>query len=345
MILAIDQGTTGTTCLCSTSDGAAARPRLPRVHAALSAARLGRARRRRDLGRDARRWRTRRSCRPASRRATLRGDRHHQPARDRRRLGRAHRRAAAQRDRVAGPPHRRRAATSCASRASRSWCAQRTGLVIDPYFSGTKIEWMLEHVDGLRERARRAACASGRSTRGSLQAHRPGGDRLLERVAHDAVRHRRRCAGTTSCATCSACPLAALPGGRAFGRRCLARPTRTPSSARACRSRASRATSRPRCSARPASSPASARTRTGPAASCCRTPGASRRRCATGLLTTVAWGIERRAGLRARGERVRDRRRGAVAARRARDHRGRQPRPRRWPPRSTPTTAFTSCRR
>ncbi len=28
----------------------------------------------------------------------------------------------------------------------------RTGLVLDPYFSATKIEWLLEHVDGLRER-------------------------------------------------------------------------------------------------------------------------------------------------------------------------------------------------
>ncbi len=30
----------------------------------------------------------------------------------------------------------------------------RTGLVLDPYFSGTKIAWLLEHVPGLRERAR-----------------------------------------------------------------------------------------------------------------------------------------------------------------------------------------------
>jgi len=30
---------------------------------------------------------------------------------------------------------------------------ERTGLVLDPYFSGTKIEWLLEHVEGLRERA------------------------------------------------------------------------------------------------------------------------------------------------------------------------------------------------
>jgi glycerol kinase len=30
---------------------------------------------------------------------------------------------------------------------------QRTGLVLDPYFSATKIQWLLEHVPGLRERA------------------------------------------------------------------------------------------------------------------------------------------------------------------------------------------------
>ena len=29
---------------------------------------------------------------------------------------------------------------------------ERTGLVLDPYFSGTKIEWLLRNVDGLRER-------------------------------------------------------------------------------------------------------------------------------------------------------------------------------------------------
>src|SRR5437016_2666923 len=29
---------------------------------------------------------------------------------------------------------------------------ERTGLVIDPYFSGTKIEWLLDNVAGLRER-------------------------------------------------------------------------------------------------------------------------------------------------------------------------------------------------
>ena len=37
----------------------------------------------------------------------------------------------------------------------------RTGLLIDPYFSGTKIRWMLDHQPGLRERARRGEIAFG----------------------------------------------------------------------------------------------------------------------------------------------------------------------------------------
>jgi glycerol kinase len=38
---------------------------------------------------------------------------------------------------------------------------RKTGLVIDPYFSGTKIRWLLDHVDGLRERAERGELAFG----------------------------------------------------------------------------------------------------------------------------------------------------------------------------------------
>jgi glycerol kinase len=41
----------------------------------------------------------------------------------------------------------------------------RTGLVLDPYFSGTKIEWLLHNVDGLRERAR-----DGRAVFGTIDA-------------------------------------------------------------------------------------------------------------------------------------------------------------------------------
>jgi glycerol kinase len=41
----------------------------------------------------------------------------------------------------------------------------RTGLVIDPYFSGTKIEWLLANVDGLAEEAR-----AGRMRAGTIDA-------------------------------------------------------------------------------------------------------------------------------------------------------------------------------
>jgi glycerol kinase len=42
---------------------------------------------------------------------------------------------------------------------------ERTGLVLDPYFSGTKVEWLLEHVEGLRERAE-----SGRAVFGTVDS-------------------------------------------------------------------------------------------------------------------------------------------------------------------------------
>jgi glycerol kinase len=42
---------------------------------------------------------------------------------------------------------------------------ERTGLVLDPYFSGTKIEWLLENVEGLREKA-----SSGRAVFGTVDS-------------------------------------------------------------------------------------------------------------------------------------------------------------------------------
>jgi glycerol kinase len=42
---------------------------------------------------------------------------------------------------------------------------ERTGLVLDPYFSATKMEWLLENVDGLRDRA-----ADGRAKFGTVDA-------------------------------------------------------------------------------------------------------------------------------------------------------------------------------
>jgi glycerol kinase len=55
---------------------------------------------------------------------------------------------------------------------------ERTGLVIDPYFSGTKIEWLLENVDGLRERARDGRAAFG--TIDSWLIHRLCGEHVTD---------------------------------------------------------------------------------------------------------------------------------------------------------------------
>jgi glycerol kinase len=58
----------------------------------------------------------------------------------------------------------RRTADVCAELRARGLAdeiAQRTGLVIDPYFSGTKIRWLLDNVRGLRERAQRGEIRFG----------------------------------------------------------------------------------------------------------------------------------------------------------------------------------------
>ena len=50
----------------------------------------------------------------------------------------------------------RRTTARCAQLAKQGKAVlirQRTGLVLDPYFSATKIEWLLQHVPGLRRRA------------------------------------------------------------------------------------------------------------------------------------------------------------------------------------------------
>jgi glycerol kinase len=44
---------------------------------------------------------------------------------------------------------------------TEAWLAARTGLLLDPYFSATKIRWMLDEVDGVRERAQKGELAFG----------------------------------------------------------------------------------------------------------------------------------------------------------------------------------------
>jgi glycerol kinase len=74
-------------------------------------------------------------------------------------------------DRVTGEPvHRaivwqdRRTADRCRALKDEGHEAlfrERTGLVLDPYFSGTKIAWILDHVDGARARAEKGELAFG----------------------------------------------------------------------------------------------------------------------------------------------------------------------------------------
>lgn len=78
-------------------------------------------------------------------------------------------------DRKSGTPlHRalvwqdRRTAARCReleARHGRAFVAERTGLVWDPYFSATKIEWLLQNVTGLRQRA-----ASGQAVFGTVDS-------------------------------------------------------------------------------------------------------------------------------------------------------------------------------
>jgi len=74
-------------------------------------------------------------------------------------------------DRASGiPVHRaivwqdRRTAEECArlkSEGAEELVRRRTGLLLDPYFSGTKVGWILDHVPGARVRAERGELAFG----------------------------------------------------------------------------------------------------------------------------------------------------------------------------------------
>jgi glycerol kinase len=58
----------------------------------------------------------------------------------------------------------RRTADTCArlkAEGHEPMVSQKTGLIIDPYFSGTKVAWILDHVPGARERAERGELLFG----------------------------------------------------------------------------------------------------------------------------------------------------------------------------------------
>ncbi len=58
----------------------------------------------------------------------------------------------------------RRTASLCDSLRrddTEAWLAARTGLLLDPYFSATKVRWLLDEVPGVRERAEKGELAFG----------------------------------------------------------------------------------------------------------------------------------------------------------------------------------------
>merc|ERR1712096_515588 len=58
----------------------------------------------------------------------------------------------------------RRTADHCAklkAEGNEEWVRQKTGLVLDPYFSATKIAWILDRVDPDRHRAENGDLAFG----------------------------------------------------------------------------------------------------------------------------------------------------------------------------------------
>jgi glycerol kinase len=67
-----------------------------------------------------------------------------------------------------------------------AWLRQRTGLVVDPYFSATKLAWLLDHVPGARTRAERGELAAG--TVDSFLAYRLSGGRRHVTDATNASR-------------------------------------------------------------------------------------------------------------------------------------------------------------
>ena len=115
-----------------------------------------------DLWSDGRRGLPTRSWTKVGRqRRRHRGDRHHQPARDDPRLGQGDGQGDPSRHRLAGPAHRRHLRRHEGRRPGGDRRRRRPGLLLDPYFSGTKVAWILDHVPGARARAEAGELAFG----------------------------------------------------------------------------------------------------------------------------------------------------------------------------------------
>lgn len=73
----------------------------------------------------------------------------------------------------------------------------RTGLLLDPYFSGTKLKWLLDNVDGARARRGRRAGLRHRRQLADLEPDRGPGPchRRHQCRPHAAIQYRRKSLG------------------------------------------------------------------------------------------------------------------------------------------------------
>ena len=272
-VAAIDQGTTSSRCIVFDRDGPEVVAWPSASTTRTSRARLGRARRRGDLGQRPAGRAARRCADAGARAAEVAARRHHQPARDHGGLGPAPPAGrSAQRDRLAGHPHRQLAAPSSPRDGRTRLSQERTGLPLATYFSGAEA--------ALAARRRRRAARARRARRGAVRHdgqladlepdRRSGGVHVTDvtNASRTMLMNLETLRlGPASCSTLlrhAARDAAGDPAsiGEVYGtaRSCVA--------GHAGRRRRS-ATSRPRCSGRPASTPARRSAPTAPAASCC----------------------------------------------------------------------------
>ena len=268
-VIAIDQGTTGSTVLVLDEQLAASAAAATRSSARSTRSRAGSSTIPRTSGRS-----VTDALRPGARRASSRrrSRRSASPTSARPRCsGIARPASRAQRDRLAGPPHRR---------SLRRAQGRRQGGARPRAHRADARPVLLGHEGQLDARQRRPALAAARAQPASSRSA-PIDSFLVWRLTGGAVhatdvtnasrtllfdlQHARR--GATSCSSCSACRARCCPRSspssgvdRHDARACPGCPT-------ASRSRASPAISRPRCSARPASRPATRSARTAPARS------------------------------------------------------------------------------
>jgi len=178
-------------------------------------------------------------------------------------VGPAHGSARPPRHRLAGPAHAARC--DALKREGLDKAVQaKTGLIVDPYFSATKIEWLLDNIAGLRSRAERGELAFG-TVDTWLAWHLSGGELHVtdpSNASRTMLYDIHRGEWDEELLRIFRVPRSLLPESYPPPRSTARRPRRC--SAQRFPSRASPAISRPRSSARPATTPAWRRTPTAP---------------------------------------------------------------------------------